>query len=230
MLELYAERAELVDGQTVLDLGCGWGSLSLWLAARHPRSRITAVSNSTSQRAFIEQRARQRGLKNLRVVTADVNALRLSAHTFDRVVSIEMFEHVRNYEQLLRRIAHWLKPDGRLFVHIFCHRELLYPFEVDGADDWMGRHFFTAFQHDVKLLERWIVPGTHYAKTARAWLENLDGDRKRATAALLPLYGRNEVDRAVQRWRMFFMACEEQFGYRDGAEWLVAHYRFAPAV
>ena len=240
MLELYASRAELTDGQTVLDLGCGWGSLSLWLAARHPRSRITAVSNSTSQRTFIEARARNRGLENLRVVTADVNSLRFAPHAFDRVVSIEMFEHVRNYEQLLRHIARWLKPDGRLFVHIFCHRELLYPFEVDGEDNWMGRHFFTgglmpsidtlcAFQRDVKLLERWLVPGTHYAKTARAWLDNLDTHRQRATAALLPLHGREDVDRAVQRWRMFFMACEEQFGYRDGAEWQVAHYRFAPA-
>jgi cyclopropane-fatty-acyl-phospholipid synthase len=239
MLEMYAERAELVDGQTVLDLGCGWGSLTLWLAARHPRSRITAVSNSASQRAFIEARARERGLRNVRVLTADVNTLDLAPRTFDRVVSVEMFEHVRNYEQLLRRISTWLKADGRLFVHIFCHRDLLYPFEAHGDDDWMGRHFFTGglmpsidtlveFQRDVALLERWSVPGTHYAKTARAWLDNLDANRARARAALLGTVGEAEVDRALQRWRMFFMACEELFGYRDGSEWLVAHYLFAP--
>jgi cyclopropane-fatty-acyl-phospholipid synthase len=239
MLELYAERAELADGQAVLDLGCGWGSLSLWLAERHPTSRITAVSNSASQGAFIEARARERGLANLEVLTADVNALQLAPRTFDRVVSIEMFEHVRNYEELLQRIARWLKPTGRLFVHIFCHRDLLYPFEIEGDDNWMGRYFFTGglmpaadtlaqFQRDVVLLERWNVPGVHYAKTARAWLDNLDANREKARTALLPVVGVAEVDRALQRWRMFFMACEEQFAYRDGTEWQVAHYRFAP--
>jgi cyclopropane-fatty-acyl-phospholipid synthase len=150
-----------------------------------------------------------------------------------------MFEHVRNYERLLQRISGWLKPEGLLFVHIFCHRDLLYPFEVEGEDNWMGRHFFTGglmpsvdtlaqFQNDVALLERWIVPGTHYAKTARAWLDNLDANRARARTALLVAVGEAEVDRTLQRWRMFFMACEELFGYRNGDEWLVAHYRFAP--
>ena len=240
MLALYAERANLRDGQDVLDLGCGWGSLSLWLARRHPRSRITAVSNSASQREFIEDQARRRRLTNLNVITVDINALSLPSHSFDRVVSIEMFEHVRNYQELLRRISTWLRHDGALFVHIFCHRDLLYPYETDGNRDWMARHFFTGglmpsvgtlteFQEDLTLAQHWTIDGIHYAKTAAAWLHNMDRHRDEVRKALTPVYGATEVDRWVQRWRMFFMACEELFGYRDGTEWLVAHYLFKPA-
>jgi len=237
MLELYVERAGLEDGQYVLDLGCGWGSLSLWLAERHPRSVITGVSNSSSQRVYIEREARRRKLGNLSVITADVNALSLPTARFDRVVSVEMFEHVRNYEVLLRRISEWLKPGGALFVHIFCHHELLYPYETEGEGDWMGRYFFTGglmpslgtlaeFQTDLRLGGQWTLPGTHYARTAGAWLANLDRHRVETREVLARVYGAGEVDRWLQRWRMFFMACEELFGYRAGREWCVAHYRF----
>lgn len=236
MLSLYCERARLKDGQNVLDLGCGWGSFTLFAAARFPGSRFTAVSNSTGQREFIEARARERGLDNIRVITADVNHLELD-DTFDRIVSVEMFEHVRNYAALLRRISSWLNDDGYLFVHIFCHREHVYPYETEGDGNWMDKYFFTGglmpaidtllhFQDEVELDKRWIVNGTHYAKTARAWLDNLDRDRAAVRRALEPTYG-TDVDRWVQRWSMFFMACEELFGYRNGEEWMVSHYRFA---
>ena len=232
MLDVTCERAGLEDGQDVLELGCGWGSLSLHLAHRFPSSRIVAVSNSVNQRAFIELRRPP----NLEVVTADMNTFTIDRR-FDRVVSIEMFEHMRNYALLLRRIAGWLKADGRLFVHIFCHRRHAYPFETDGADDWMGRHFFTGgimpsydllarFQEHMVLDRRWAVTGDHYRRTAAAWRENLEARRGRVLDALRPVYGR-QVNRWFHRWRIFFLACEELFGYRGGEEWLVGHYRFA---
>ncbi|WP_440221746.1 SAM-dependent methyltransferase [Dokdonella sp. MW10] len=241
MLERYGERAELADGQHVLELGCGWGSLTLWMAARYPSSRITAVSNSRPQRAFIEARCRERGLDNVEVVTADVNTLRLPEARYDRVVSIEMFEHMRNYEHLLARIASWLLPGGKLFVHLFCHRTLLYPFETQGDGNWMGRHFFTGglmpaadtllhFQRDLALEQRWLLSGTHYEKTANAWLARHDANREAVLAVLREAYGEAEAARWNQRWRMFWMACAELFGYAGGDEWLVAHYRFARAA
>ena len=225
MLELYAARADLADGQHVLDLGCGWGSFSLWAARRYPTSRFTAVSNSRTQRAFIEARAPA----NLSVITADVRALELPAASFDRVVSIEMFEHMRNYRALLSRIASWLRPAGALFVHVFAHRRYAYPFEDGGASDWMAREFFTGglmpstqllhhFQDDLAIAEQWVLPGTHYAKTAEAWYANLMAAR----AEIVDMLGRA----AFQRWRVFFLACAELFGYRAGTEWGVAHYRF----
>ncbi len=237
MLALTAERARLADGQEVLDLGCGWGSFSLWAAARYPSSRITAVSNSVLQRAFIEAAAAARGLTNITVRTADVRTLLLPARAFDRVVSIEMFEHMRNYEQLLRRIADWLVPSGSLFVHVFAHRRHAYPFEDAGPSDWMAREFFTGgimpsasllhhFQDDLQLLEEWHLAGTHYARTAEAWYENLMQRRERALAALATTYG-TDARKRFQRWRVFFLACAELFGYADGREWIVAHYRFA---
>ncbi len=237
MLALYADRAELSDGQDVLELGCGWGSLTLWLAERYPRSRITAVSNSQPQREFIQARCAERGLGNVRVLTCDANRLDLPQASFDRCLSIEMFEHMRNYDALLRNIAGWLRPGGSLFVHIFCHRTLLYPFETEGRDNWMGRHFFTGglmpsadtllwFQRDLRMRDHWLVDGTHYERTANAWLANQDAHRE----ALLPILRQAYGDRAdlwFQRWRMFWMSCAELFGYRQGREWMVAHYRFA---
>lgn len=236
MLARYADRAELANGQRVLDLGCGWGSFSLWAASRYPASRFTAVSNSSGQRRFIESEARRLGLDNLDVITADINELQLDG-TFDRVVSVEMFEHVRNYALLLNRISGWLADDGKLFVHIFCHRNLLYPFEDEGDDDWMARHFFTGglmpasdtllyFQDDVRIERRWSVSGRNYARTARAWLENVDRRRTDVTRVFADTYGADQAARWVQRWRMFFMACEELFGFRNGTEWLVCHYLF----
>jgi cyclopropane-fatty-acyl-phospholipid synthase len=232
MLELCATRAQLADGQDLLDLGCGWGSLSLWAAARYPNSRITAVSNSRSQRVFIEARARERSITNLRVLTSDVRTLELPATSFDRVVSIEMFEHMRNYQQLLRCIAEWLRPTGSLFVHVFAHERFAYPFDDNGGSDWMAREFFTGglmpstglfryFQNDLDIVEDWRVSGLHYARTAEAWHANL-------------LAHRGEVERILgdrrqfHRWRVFFLACAELFGYRDGREWMVAHYRWQP--
>ena len=237
MLDLYLERGEFRDGQDVLELGCGWGSLSLTLAERYPNSRITGVSNSSYQREFIEARARERGLSNLRILTRDVNRLELDPAAFDRCISIEMFEHMRNYESLLSRIADWLRPGGKLFVHIFCHLEFCYPFERDGDNDWMARHFFTGglmpsadtllwFQRDLKIEEQWRVDGTHYQRTANHWLQNQDAHKEQALKILADAYGDDRAQLWHQRWRMFWMACAELFGYRDGSEWLVGHYRF----
>ena len=236
MLALYGERAGLADGQDILELGCGWGSLTLWMAERYPNARITAVSNSNGQRGFIEARCRERGLENVRVLTRDVNTLELPAEAFDRCVSVEMFEHMRNYERLLGRIGSWLRPGGRLFVHIFVHRTLLYPFETQGEDNWMGRHFFTGglmpaadtllhFQDALTIRQQWLVEGTHYQKTANQWLQRQDAQRIEVMAILREAYGQ-AAGLWYQRWRMFWMACAELFGYADGQEWLVSHYLF----
>ena len=237
MLALYGERAELADGQRILELGCGWGSLTLWMAEHYPNARITAVSNSATQRAHIEAACALRGWTHVRVLTRDVNALELDAGAFDRCVSVEMFEHMRNYQSLLGRIAGWLAPGGKLFVHIFCHRSLMYPFETSATDDWMGKNFFTGglmpsadtllhFQHALELQQRWLLPGTHYQRTADHWLANQDAHRDEVLTVLAQAHGASEAALWAQRWRMFWMACAELFGYRDGSEWLVAHYRF----
>jgi cyclopropane-fatty-acyl-phospholipid synthase len=228
------ERAELEDGQRILELGCGWGSLTLWMGERLPNSQITAISNSHGQREFIEHRARERGLDNVRVITADVNTLRLEG-PFDRAVSIEMFEHMRNWEALLSRVAGWLSDDGKLFVHVFAHERYAYLYEDQGPSDWMARHFFTGgqmpsedllleFQKDLVVTEQWRLGGEHYAKTSNAWLSNLDLHRDEALAALVTVTDRDEARRALHRWRIFFMACAELFAYRDGREWGVSHY------
>jgi cyclopropane-fatty-acyl-phospholipid synthase len=236
MLDLYGKRAELEDGQSILELGCGWGSLTLWMAQRFPHARITAVSNSSGQRRHIEARCKALGLENVRVITADVNALTLDEGMFDRCVSVEMFEHMRNYETLLSRIGTWLKPGGKLFVHIFAHQNLMYPFETEGEDDWMGRHFFTGglmpasdtllwFQDHLRIEKRWHVDGDHYEKTSNHWLANQDAARDEVMAVLREAYG-DAAGLWFQRWRIFWMSCAELFGYAKGQEWLVAHYRF----
>jgi len=232
MLELTAARAGLADGQSVLDLGCGWGSLTLWAATRFPRSRFTAISNAGAQRDHIVEQARRRGLANVAVRTADARSLELPAGAFDRVVSIEMFEHMRNYQALLRRIARWLAPGGALFVHVFAHHRHAYPFEDAGASDWMAREFFTGglmpsvdllhhFQDDLAIVEDWRLDGSHYARTTEAWYGNLMAHR----AELAELLGGRAQ---VERWRVFFLACAELFGFRGGREWGVSHYRFTP--
>jgi cyclopropane-fatty-acyl-phospholipid synthase len=238
MLELYGTRAELADGQDILELGCGWGSLTLWMAQRFPTARIWAVSNSTLQRAHIERRCRELAVGNVTVVTRDVNRLELPSAAFDRCVSIEMFEHMRNYDTLLARIACWLRPQGKLFVHIFAHRTLMYPFVTHGADNWMGRHFFTGglmpatdtllwFQRDLQVEQHWQLDGTHYQRTANHWLANQDRCRREVMAVLETFYGRQSARLWFQRWRMFWMACAETFGYDGGQEWVVAHYRLS---
>ena len=232
MLALTCERAEIEDGMELLDLGCGWGSLTFWLAERYPGCRILAVSNSRTQRAFIEGQARERHLSTIEVVTADANVFDVEQR-FDRVVSIEMLEHARNYEALLDRIAGWLKPGGKLFVHVFSHRDLAYAYE----SGWMAKHFFTAgtmpshdliphFAEKLELEEQWAVSGLHYARTAEAWLERTDDARGEVLEVLSRTYG-SDAGRRLRMWRIFFMACAELWGYRSGSEWGVSHYRFA---
>jgi len=237
-LRITCERADLRDGQRILELGCGWGSLSLWMAEHFPGSRITAVSNSASQRAFIETQAVERGLTGLTVVTADINHFTpADREPFDRVVSVEMFEHMRNCRLLLERISGWLAPGGRLFVHIFCHRDTPYFFQTDGASNWMGRYFFSGgtmpsdgllahFQDHLRLNRRWRWSGRHYEQTANAWLRNLDTARDQIMPVLEATYGRRDARRWLVRWRLFFMACAELFGYHGGEEWWVSHCLF----
>lgn len=235
-LAATAARAGLADGQRILELGCGWGSLSLWMAERLPGARITAVSNSRSQRGHIEAEAARRGLGNLTVVTADLAGWD-TGERFERVVSVECFEHLRNWPELFRRIAGWLAPGGQLFFHVFTHREHPYLFETGGDGNWLGRHFFTGgmmpsdrmpayLQEHLRLQRHWRWEGTHYARTARAWLANLDRQRSDAEA-ILAADGHPEPRVQVQRWRMFLMACEELWGFDRGREWLVSHYLMA---
>jgi cyclopropane-fatty-acyl-phospholipid synthase len=247
MLRLTCERAELVDGQDVLELGCGWGSLTLWMAAQYPSSRITAVSNSATQRQFIEKQAAARGLDNVTVVTRDVNVFgtddtaEFVAGGFDRAVSVEMFEHVRNHTTLTDRIASWLRPGGKLFVHVFANREVAYPFDTGGSGDWMARHFFTGglmpsddlLLHTVESLtveDHWVVSGEHYARTLEAWTDRMWTHRERILQLFADTYGADRAEAWFQRWRVFNTACAELFAYAGGDEWWVSHYRFVKPV
>jgi cyclopropane-fatty-acyl-phospholipid synthase len=235
MLALTCERAQVADGMRILDLGCGWGSLSLWLAERYPHAEVVGVSNSHGQRGFIEARARELGLTNLEIRTADVNDFAPDA-TFDRVLSIEMFEHCRNWRELLRRIATWLTPEGKAFVHVFSHRTLPYLFE----GTWAAERFFTAglmpshdllafFQDDLRLEQRWVVPGTHYARTLQAWLANLDAHRDEALALLRTTTTTDREARALLGgWRLFLLSTDEIWRWKGGDRWLVSHYLLAP--
>jgi cyclopropane-fatty-acyl-phospholipid synthase len=234
MLELTCARAGIADGMDVLDLGCGWGSLSLWMAGRYPQARIVGVSNSNGQREWIEAEAQRRGLANLEIRTQDVNDFDAGT-TFDRVVSIEMFEHMRNWAELLRRIATWLEPDGRLFVHVFSQRRLPYLFQ----GTWAADRFFTAglmpshdlmgfFQRDLVLEQRWVVPGTHYARTLQAWLANLDANRAEALRILGRTRTPSQARRLLATWRLFLISTDEIWKWRGGGEWLVSHYLLAP--
>jgi cyclopropane-fatty-acyl-phospholipid synthase len=234
-LALTCERAGIQDGMKVLELGCGWGSLTLWMAQHYPDSNITAVSNSHSQREFIEHVCTERGTENVHVITSDMNEFTPPDTGFDRVVSVEMFEHMRNWPELLRRIASWLLPDGRLFVHVFCHRTSVYEYETKDETDWMAREFFTGgvmpsddlilhCQDDLVLEERWRIDGLHYHKTCEAWLSNLDRQRAEVLPLFSASYGAQEAERWLQRWRVFFMACSELFAHNRGREWWVGHY------
>ena len=231
------ERARLHDGQHILELGCGWGSLTLWMAALYPDSRITAVSNSHSQRKHIERQASNHGLDNIKVITCDMNDFD-TAEQFDRVISLEMFEHMRNWSALYDRINLWLHEDGLFFKHIFVHRAVPYLFEDTDDDDWMSRYFFSGgmmpsddlplhFQHKLKLLQQWRWQGQHYEKTSNAWLANMDSNKDKLWQLLQSTYGHEQTQTWWMRWRLFFMACAELFAYNDGQEWYVGHYLFA---
>ena len=234
-----AAHAELADGQTILELGCGWGSLSLRMARTLPRARITSVSNSKSQGDFIRARAEAEGLSNLTVVTADMNDFAAETGAFDRIVSVEMFEHMANWRALLTRAKGWLKPDGRMFVHVFTHRTTPYRFDVEDEADWIGQHFFTGGvmpSHDLmaqfpdlfEVEADWRWSGEHYRRTAEDWLANYDAHAREIAPILREAYG----DQAVlwkRRWRLFFLATAGLFGHRGGAEWGVSHYRLKPA-
>lgn len=235
-LAIYCRRAELQDGQNILELGCGWGSLTLWMAEHYPLSRITAVSNSASQKDYILEQATRRGLSNIDVITCDMNDFDIG-HKYDRVVSIEMFEHMHNYAELFKRISLWLEDDGLFFKHIFVHRDNPYEFVVRDETDWMSRYFFSGgimpsddlplyYQEHLQISRTWRWDGTHYEKTANAWLANMDAQKESLMKDLGAIYGRDNAVKWWMRWRIFFMACAELFGYDNGQEWWVAHYQF----
>jgi cyclopropane-fatty-acyl-phospholipid synthase len=230
MLRLTCARAQIEDGMDVLDLGCGWGSLTLWVAEQYPNASVTGITDSRAQREHVQAEAARRGLANVSVATSDD-----TGRAVDRVVSVEMFEHMRNWKELLRRIAGRLKPDGKLFVQVFSHRDLAYRFE----GTWAAERFFTGgtmpshdlllrFQEDLVVQDRWAVNGTHYERTLRAWLERLDANSRRALALLEDTAGRREARRQLAAWRLFMISAAEIWGWRDGNEWLVSQYRLAP--
>jgi len=235
MLELSFERAQLADGDSILELGCGWGSLTCYMASKLPNSKITAVSNSKDQKEHILNRCKNQGLDNIEVITADMNDFE-TENNYDRVVSIEMFEHMRNYKKLLSKISSWLNDDGKLFIHIFTHQSVVYPFENQGEADWMAREFFSGgmmpshdlllhFQDDLIIDDVWSMSGTHYEKTSLAWVNKMDANKDSIMEIFLKTYG-DDAKLWFQRWRIFFMSCEKLFGYNNGSEWGVSHYRF----
>jgi cyclopropane-fatty-acyl-phospholipid synthase len=236
MLELTCERARLANGQEVLELGCGWGSLSLFMSAKFPKSNFTVVSNSRTQKVYIDEQAKERGITNLTVITCDINEFTIDKK-FDRVVSVEMFEHLRNYEVLFKKIASFLKDDGKMFVHIFTHKEYAYKFEVKDESDWMSKYFFTGgimpsndlfsyFNNDLVIKDQWIVNGMHYSKTSEAWLGNMTSNKSRIMPLFEKTYGKENALKWWVYWRIFYMACAELWGYNKGEEWMVCHYLF----
>tara|TARA_B110000438_G_C15757766_1_gene625914 strand:+ start:25 stop:1062 length:1038 start_codon:yes stop_codon:yes gene_type:complete len=236
MLELTFKRADLKDGQDILELGCGWGSLTCYMAEKLPNSKITAVSNSKDQKAFILAKCKKHGLLNVNVITADMNDFNIN-YTFDRVVSVEMFEHMRNYKELMKKIYDFLKPSGKLFIHIFTHKEMVYPFEDNGEGDWMAREFFSGgimpshrlllyFQDHLKIETTWKMSGMNYSRTSMSWLNNMDCNKGELINILADNYGVENAKVWFQRWRIFFMSCAELFGLYNGSEWGVSHYLF----
>jgi cyclopropane-fatty-acyl-phospholipid synthase len=238
MLDLTCQRANLRDGMKVLDLGCGWGSVSLWIAEKYPRCQIVAISNSRVQIEFITQKAQQKGYTNLNARKVDANQLDSAGlGNFDRVLSVEMFEHMKNYRQLMRIISDLLNPGGKLFVHHFSHRLYAYEYEEDDSDNWMAQTFFTGgtmpsddlllhFQEDLALVDHWRVGGTHYQKTLRAWLDKMDNQESEVKKVLERTYGADKMTKWWINWRLFFMSCEMTWANRGGKEYIVSHYLF----
>ena len=235
-LQLTCEHANIRDGDQILELGCGWGSLTLWLARQYPTSHITAISNSTSQRLYITNRATELGLNNVEIITEDINRF-VPASRFDRIVSVEMFEHLRNYREMFQRISDWLNDEGQFFMHIFCHRDEPYLFIDRGPSDWMTRHFFYGgmmpsidlpmnFQDALVLDDEWHWEGTHYEHTANMWLRNLHEKKPEILPILEAVYGDGNANQWFHRWCLFFIACAELFGMKNGTCWGVHHYRF----
>tara|TARA_B100001057_G_scaffold72438_2_gene66689 strand:+ start:354 stop:1403 length:1050 start_codon:yes stop_codon:yes gene_type:complete len=235
-LKTTTERAGIEDGMKVLDLGCGWGSLSLWIAEKFPNSQVTSVSNSSLQADYINKQAKDRSLSNINVITCDMNTFD-TEDNFDKVVSIEMFEHMRNYEELYRRINNWLRPGGNFFMHIFCHKTTPYEYQDEEESDWMSRHFFSGgimpsadlplrFTKDLNIVNSWYWNGKHYAKTCNAWLKNMDKNIVEIKKVIEDCYEGIDIPLWCQRRRVFFMACAELFDYNDGNEWFVGHYLF----
>lgn len=240
-LDISIERAEIIDGMRILELGCGWGSLSLELARRFPKSLVTVVSNSTTQKQYIDEQAKQRGFHNLTVLTRDLGkeeSYNFGQEKFDRVMSIEMMEHIRNYEKFFSLISAQMKPDAKMFVHIFTHKSTPYFFETEGADNWMGKYFFSGgqmpardlfdqFNQHLTVEKKWDWNGTHYQKTLEAWLDKMDKNEDRVFHLFEQTYGKDQAKIWVNRWRVFYMACAELFGFNNGQEWSVTHYLFS---
>ena len=236
MLAVSCDRAGVADGMDVLDLGCGWGSMSLWIARHFPTCRVLAVSNSRNQAQFIRERCTELELDRVEVITADMNDFS-TERRFDRIVSVEMFEHMLNWERLFARVKSWLRPDGAFFQHVFCHRRYAYRYTDSGSSDWMARHFFTGgimpsedlprqFCSHLEVEGQWRVNGLHYSRTLEAWLQAMDSNRERLMPVFSATYG-EDAELWFARWRMFFMACSELFRYRGGNEWFVSHYLFS---
>ncbi|KAL2245720.1 (S)-coclaurine N-methyltransferase-like [Sesamum indicum] len=236
MLELYCKRSQMKDGHYVLDIGCGWGAFSLYLAEKYPNSQIMGICNSTTQKAHIEEQCRDLELKNVEIIVADISKFDMEA-SFDRIFSIGMFEHMKNYHSLLKKISRWMKPDGLLFVEYFCHKTFAYHFEVDSEEDWMGRHFFTGgtmpssnlllyFQEDVSIINHWLVNGKHYAQTSQEWLRRMDQNMSAIKPIMKSTYGKDSMVKWMVYWRVFFIATAELFGYNNGEEWMVSQFLF----
>jgi cyclopropane fatty-acyl-phospholipid synthase-like methyltransferase len=235
MLDLYAKRAQIEDGMSILELGCGWGSLTLYLAKKYPNSNITGLSNSKTQKIHIMDRAQELGLTNIEIITADLNEHQMERE-FDRVVTIEMFEHMKNYNDVFEKVSKWIKPDtGRMFVHVFCHKDQPYDFRTEDDNSWMAKYFFTGgtmpsqdlflwFQENVTVCDRWDVNGTHYAKTSEAWLVLQDKNKGAIMPHFEKIYGKKEAELWFERWRIFYLAVAETFNYNNGTEWFVTHY------
>lgn len=237
MLELYIQRAQIQNGQKIMDLGCGWGSFTLYAAARFPGSQFVSLSNSSSQKEFIDNEAKKRGLTNIKVITANIVNYQHEVEEFDRIISIEMMEHMKNYELLFEKISTWLKKDGKIFIHIFTHHKFAYHYEVKDDTDWMSKYFFSGgmmpsdklyyhFQKHLTISDHWTLNGYHYEKTSRAWLEKMDSQKTEILEIFAKTYGKKEALKWFRYWRVFFLACEELWAYDRGEEWVISHYLF----